>query len=51
MNSTQGKNNKEKEEKKLISEVAGEEYKYGFVTDVDTTVIPKEKMLAFVEAL
>ena len=41
MNSTQGKNNKEKEEKKLISEVAGEEYKYGFVTDVDTTVIPK----------
>ncbi len=41
MNSTQGKNKKEKEEKKLISEVAGEEYKYGFVTDVDTTVIPK----------
>ena len=35
------KGNKKDEEKKIINEAAGEEYKYGFVTDVETAVIPK----------
>ncbi|MBQ0114406.1 MAG: Fe-S cluster assembly protein SufB [Bacteroidales bacterium] len=33
-------NNKEKD-KQLIDQAAAEEYKYGFVTDIDTNVIPK----------
>ena len=32
------KGNKKDEEKKIINEAAGEEYKYGFVTDVETAV-------------
>lgn len=39
MNEIQG--NKKVEEKKIISQAADEEYKYGFVTDVDTRVLPK----------
>lgn len=33
--------NKKDKEKKIISQAADEEYKYGFVTDVDTSVFPK----------
>jgi Fe-S cluster assembly protein SufB len=39
MNKVEG-NNKE-EEKKIIDEAASGEYKYGFVSDIDTHVIPK----------
>ena len=33
--------NKKEEDKKIITRATGEEYKYGFVTDIATTVIPK----------
>ena len=32
---------KKKQEQQIINEAANEEYRYGFVTDIDTTVIPK----------
>ncbi|MFI3239270.1 MAG: Fe-S cluster assembly protein SufB [Bacteroidales bacterium] len=31
---------KEKDDKKIINEVANSDYKYGFVTDIDTDIIP-----------
>lgn len=33
--------NKNKDKNKLINEAANEEYKYGFVSDIETAVIPK----------
>ncbi len=39
MNPVEG--NKRENDKQIISEAAESQYKYGFVTDVDTTVIPK----------
>lgn len=34
-------NNKEQQEKQMLSKAVGEEYKYGFVTNVDTQLIAK----------
>ena len=34
-------NNKKNQPNEIIHEAANEEYKYGFVTDIETAVIPK----------
>lgn len=42
MSQNKGNNKrKEEEEKRIISDAASEEYKYGFVTSIDTHVLPK----------